>query len=81
LKNPASKKSIESAKTLLKEIEFLREEQKVDMAKDKKVISNDKIKKVTFEISKETKFETNEIAARSNSFYIVEERDGTPINW
>jgi len=51
------------------------------MAKEKKVISKDKIKKVTFEISKKTTFEFNEVAARSNSFYIVEEKDGTPINW
>ena len=83
MKNPKSVESINKAKTLLKEIEVLREEQRVDAALDKMEVSEAKEIKVSYKISDDYfKYEAERpVKAKSHSFYIVQERDGTPINW
>ena len=84
LKNPSCKKSLENAKTLLKEIEVLRNEQKADEIEEAKEVGPKNTKMVKYTVGKTNAHElamAKEVSARSQSFYIVQEKDGTPISW
>ena len=83
-KDPSCKKSLENAKTLLKEIEVLRNEQKADEIEEAKEVEPKNIKKVKYTVEKTNAHKLameKEVSARSQSFYIVQEKDGAPINW
>ena len=83
-KDPSCKKSLENAKTLLREIEVLRNEQKAEEIEEAKEVEPKNTKKVKFTVEKTNAHKLameKEVAARSQSFYIVQEKDGAPINW